>query len=307
MIAPSSTLQRMILAYMGWLDTQKGYSRATLSGYGNDLLQFLEWCKESGIDLNHPELVQENHLESYAAWLFRHKYAKSTIGRKLAAMRGLFAFMLRQGQIQTDPASNIHDPKQEIRQPRVLNVDETFAMLEAPPASNDEPYCVHCRDMALAELLYGSGLRISEAVSLNETDICPEARAVKVMGKGSVERLCPLTDTSIDALKLWLECRHEIAMSSERALFVGNRGKRLDRRQAARIIEKLCIAAGLKRSISPHALRHSFATHLLEAGADMRSVQELLGHRRLTTTQRYTHLSLEKIMNVYDASHPRSG
>lgn len=295
---------RLIFAFIGWLDTQKGYSGATLKAYENDLIQFSAWCTQNALDLARPDNITEKDIEAYASALFREKLARSSISRKLAALRGFFSFLHHKKCIPTNPATDIHDPKQEQRQPRILNADEAFAVLDGQPLSGS--YAEHLRDIALAELLYGSGLRISEALSLDVEDIKPEATTVKVMGKGSRERLCPLSDTCIDALRLWLGSRSELANACEKALFVGNRGKRLDRRQAARILEKLCRAAGLKKTVSPHALRHSFATHLLEAGADMRSVQELLGHRRLTTTQRYTHLSLEKIIGIYDAAHPRS-
>ena len=159
-------------------------------------------------------------------------------------------------------------------------------------------------DIALAELLYGSGLRISEALGLNDTDVDPDAGYVRVLGKGSRERLAPLSDTSRETLAIWKKMRPLIAVPEEPALFTGARGKRLDRREARRILEELCRAAGLDRTISPHVLRHSFATHLLAAGADLRAVQELLGHARLSTTQRYTQISLEHLMKVYDSSHP---
>lgn len=162
------------------------------------------------------------------------------------------------------------------------------------------------RDVCLAELLYGSGLRISEALALNAGRIHAESESVRILGKGGKERLAPLTDTARESLGVWLAERGVLAATGERALFVGMRGKRLNRREAQRIIESLCRKAGLPQTISPHGLRHSFATHLLEAGADLRSVQELMGHSRLTTTQRYTHLNLAHLMAVYDKAHPKS-
>ena len=163
-----------------------------------------------------------------------------------------------------------------------------------------------CRDLALAELLYGSGLRISEALGLDIDDVQLSSRVLRVMGKGSRQRLAPLSDTSCDSLKSWLDERPLMAQPDEPALFVGARGSRLNRREAARIVERLCRRAGLDFTVSPHSLRHSFATHLLTAGADLRSVQELLGHSRLTTTQRYTQVSLEHLMEAYDKAHPKA-
>ena len=163
-----------------------------------------------------------------------------------------------------------------------------------------------CRDLALAELLYGSGLRISEALGFDIDDVQLSSRVLRVMGKGSRERLAPLSDTSCESLKAWLDERPLLALPEEQALFVGSRGSRLNRREAARIVERLCRRAGLDFTVSPHSLRHSFATHLLSAGADLRSVQELLVHRRLTTTQRYTQVSLEHLMEAYDKAHPKA-
>ena len=172
----------------------------------------------------------------------------------------------------------------------------------SPPATGD---ALAARDHALAELLYGSGLRISEALGLDVKDLRLEEGVARVFGKGARERMSPLSDTSVTALRAWLEQRGTLAPEHEKALFVGARGGRLDRREAMRRIERLCRNAGVE-PVSPHALRHSFATHLLDAGADLRSVQELLGHQRLTTTQRYTRVSLERLMHLYDEAHPRA-
>lgn len=165
---------------------------------------------------------------------------------------------------------------------------------------------VRTRDICLAELLYGSGLRISEALALNAGRLSADSEAIRIMGKGGKERLVPITDTAKTALAAWLLLRPALAAPEERALFVGVRGKRLDRREARNIIEALCRRAGLPQPVSPHGLRHSFATHLLEAGADLRTVQELMGHARLATTQRYTHLTLAHLMAVYDKAHPKA-
>ena len=165
---------------------------------------------------------------------------------------------------------------------------------------------MRARDICLAELLYGSGLRVSEALALDAGRLSAESESLRIMGKGGKERLTPLTDTAKTALAVWLSLRPALAPPGERALFVGVRGKRLNRREAQRVIESLCRRAGLPQPVSPHGLRHSFATHLLEAGADLRSVQELMGHARLATTQRYTHLNLAHLMAVYDKAHPKA-
>ena len=236
------------------------------------------------------------------------------MARKLAAARTFFRYQQRMGRTENNVAAQVRNPKQEQRHPRVLNVDQAFAVLDTPdalagtgspripPATGD---ALAARDHALAELLYGSGLRISEALGLDVTDLRLDESVVRVFGKGARERMSPLSDTSVTALRAWLEQRGTLAPEGEKALFVGARGGRLDRREAMRRIERLCRNAGVE-PVSPHALRHSFATHLLDAGADLRSVQELLGHQRLTTTQRYTRVSLERLMHLYDEAHPRA-
>lgn len=304
---PDRSLRRFgqeIGAFQGYLDTQKGFSQATVDAYGQDLRQFGQWLRENGNSLDDLAAVREEDIDAFAAFLFRRKMAKSSIARKLSAIRAFFRFLLRRRKIALNPARDIRDPKQEHRQPRVLNVDEAFAMLDESAALNARNP-LSSRDLALAELMYGAGLRVSEALSLNAGDIGRHDRQFRIMGKGGKERMCFITDSARDALDAWLAQRGSVAPAGEPALFVGARGGRLNRREATRIIEKLCHRAGLRAPVSPHGLRRSFATHLLAAGADLRCVQELLGHSRLSTTERYTHLSLEKIISVYDAAHPR--
>ncbi|MBD5553412.1 MAG: tyrosine recombinase XerC [Desulfovibrio sp.] len=289
--------------YLGWMDSQKGFSPASIRAYRSDLAQFDAFLQGRGLKLAEPAAIGRADCEAWVGELFRNGIAKSSIGRKLAAVRGFFRFLRRHGKLAQNPCQGLRNPRQEKRQPCVLNVDETFALLDTPQA--DDPLLA-ARDLALAELLYGSGLRISEALGLDVADVTPASGEVRVMGKGGRERLCPLSDTCIEALTAWLAVRPKLACPGEPALFTGSHGKRLNRRQAGRIVAKLCQAAGLKASISPHGLRHSFATHLLGAGADLRGIQELLGHKRLSTTQRYTQVGLEKIIAVYDKAHPAS-
>lgn len=308
---PPDRARLLVDAFLAWMAVQKGASEATQKAYSSDLLQLAEFLKEQHIDLGRPETVTKRHVQAYLAWLFRLGEAKSSMARKLAAARSFFRFQQRSGKVAENVAAQVRNPRQEKRHPRALNVDETFALLDTAPAASGgaasaEESRLLCRDLALAELLYGSGLRISEALGLDIDDVQLSSRVLRVMGKGSRERLAPLSDTSCDSLKEWLNERPLMALPEEQALFVGSRGARLNRREAARIIERLCRRAGLDFTVSPHSLRHSFATHLLAAGADLRSVQELLGHRRLTTTQRYTQVSLEHLMEAYDHAHPRS-
>ena len=299
-------------AFLVWMEVQKGASPATLKAYGSDLAQLAEFLRGQDADLGRPETVTKRHIQAYLAWLFRLGDAKSSMARKLAAARSYFRFQQRSGAATENVAAQVRNPRQEKRHPRALNVDETFALLDTeqkpgqPRAESAEAERLLCRDLALAELLYGSGLRISEALSLDMDDVQLASRVLRVMGKGSRQRLAPLSDTSCDSLKSWLDERPLMALPDEPALFVGSRGSRLNRREAARIVERLCRRAGLDFTVSPHSLRHSFATHLLTAGADLRSVQELLGHSRLTTTQRYTQVSLEHLMEAYDKAHPKA-
>jgi integrase/recombinase XerC len=201
------------------------------------------------------------------------------------------------------PLAGLRNPKQESRQPRALNVDQATALMDAPARPGPEGI----RDLALAELLYGSGLRISEALSLNVDDVRADRGFVRVLGKGGKERLAPLSEAAKLRLREYLDERHALAPGTTgQALFLGSRGGPLSRREAQRIVSRLAAQAGVGQNVHPHTLRHSFASHLLQAGADLRSVQEMLGHSRLSTTERYTHLDMRHIMEVYDKAHPYS-
>ncbi|EPR39354.1 Tyrosine recombinase xerC [Desulfovibrio sp. X2] len=235
--------------------------------------------------------------------LHRAGTKKSSMARKLSSLRGFFRFLRTVGEVSATPLAGLSNPKQDKRHPRALNVDQALALLEA----HVDPDPAGLRDLALAELLYGAGLRISEALGLDVEDIDPSLGLVRIMGKGGKERLAPLGTQALTRIARWIEQRGALAADArERALFVGQRGARLDRREAQRIVQRLAGVSGLPQRISPHTLRHSFATHMLEAGADLRSVQELLGHERLTTTQRYTHLNMQHLMQTYDKAHPRA-
>jgi len=293
--------------FLAHLEFEKGYSPATVAAYGKDVLQFEEVLARQGLSLAEPAKVGKRQIQSFLADLHRQGMNKASMGRKLSALRSFFRFCARMRLITALPTEGVGNPKTEKRHPDLLNVDQAFALLgqvdhdKAPPSP-----ALAARDLCLAEILYGSGLRISEALSLDAGRLTAESETLRVLGKGGKERLAPLTDSAREALAVWLELRPALAPAGERALFVGVRGSRLNRREAQRIIETLCIRAGLPQALSPHGLRHSFATHLLEAGADLRSVQELMGHARLTTTQRYTHLNLSHLMAVYDKAHPKA-
>ena len=343
--------------FLAHLELEKGYSPATVEAYAGDVLQFEDTLSRQGLSLAEPANVTRREVQRFLAELHRQGMSKSSMGRKLSSLRSFFRFCVRMRMVAALPTEGVSNPKTEKRHPDILNVDQTFAMLDAPakatgagvasrpaetkasragppagtgtiqaagkttlpadpvaagsgPADAEPPseqeQAMRARDLCLAELLYGSGLRVSEALALDAGRLSAETESLRIMGKGGKERLAPLTDTAKTALSAWLSLRPALAPPGERALFVGVRGKRLNRREAQRIIESLCRRAGLPQPVSPHGLRHSFATHLLEAGADLRSVQELMGHARLATTQRYTHLNLAHLMAVYDKAHPKA-
>ena len=303
-------------SFIKHLRIERAYSEATIVAYTRDLVQFEEFLNRLELSFQRLDCIEKRDVQAFLVYLHRLGSSKSSISRKLSTLRSFFDYWLRAGKLEITPLDGIRNPKQEKRQPKVINVDQAFALLDTASLSGsdfkksrrltDVVEVTLARDLALLELLYGSGLRISEALSLNARDIDVSSGLVRVMGKGSKERQVPLSSASQEALQKWLAVRGGLlAVPDEPALFVGARGARLNRRQANRIIEEFCIKAGLPQVISAHSLRHSFATHLLQGGADMRSVQELLGHSRISTTQRYTHLNLTRLMEVYDKAHPK--
>ena len=247
--------------FLTWMTDQKGFSPATISAYRTDLLQFEEWLHREQHSLARPGELEKYHFQDYSAHLFHEGQARSSIGRKLSALRSLFRYLMKMKKIDKNPAKLVRNPKRELRHPTALNVDQMFTLLDeasvesggaaglegsrqAEQAVTDREHAGHTRDLALAELLYGSGLRISEALDLDVDDVDPASGFIRVIGKGSKERIAPLSDTSVRALFLWLRVRALIAPPAEKALFVGNRGKRLNRRQAARILDEIRKSAG---------------------------------------------------------------
>ncbi len=311
----SCRAEELIAAYIRDLSVRRNASQATVTAYKTDLEDLVFFLAGRGIDAGQPETVRQSDLQAWLARLFMDGTARSTIARRLSATRGVFEYLHRQGHVPDLSVIRIRKPRQDRKVPDFLNVDETTELLDvgtmrpvprARGTTDEQAQALQLRDAALVELLYGSGLRVSEALNLENKDVDPRAGWVRVLGKGGRERLAPLSETSIPCLEAWQKVRPVLAKPDEQALFTGARGGRLDRREARRIVASLCKRAGLARTVSPHALRHSFATHLLDAGADLRSVQELLGHKRLSTTQRYTHVSLGHLMQAYDKAHPLS-
>jgi integrase/recombinase XerC len=233
--------------------------------------------------------------------------AAASRARRLAGIKSFYAFLARRKLIEVNPARRVKTPKLPQRLPRAVPVDETFALMDAPDAEK----VLGLRDVAMLEVLYGGGLRVSELCGLDVEDLDVRGKSVRVLGKGNKERLCPLHDGALDALRAWLERRGELLAvpakkQAPEALFLNFRGGRLTTRSVERHLERYTQQLGLQRKVSPHALRHSFATHLLAGGADIRTIQELLGHVSLSTTQRYTAVSFEQLQSVYDKAHPRA-
>lgn len=290
-----------VSVFLLYLDAQRGYSEATLRSYATDLAGVHTFLTGRSRGLHDPASVSKNDLTAFLADLHRRGLAKSTVCRKLSALRAFFRYMRKQGTVQEDPCASLPNPKLPKTHPKVLNVDQALHLVQAEVDPSPEGL----RDLALLELLYGSGLRISEALGLDFSHIDLSRGIARVLGKGRKERIVPLTAPAVDRLQRYLEQRGAFRPDArEQAVFLGLRGGRLTRRQADRVVKAMATASGVPAGISPHTLRHSFASHMLQAGADLRSVQELLGHARISTTQRYTHLDLAQIMKTYDASHP---
>jgi integrase/recombinase XerC len=292
-------LTEHIREFSVYLETERNVSWHTLQAYRSDLAQMLSFVQRekgetaSALDVDH--LLLRRYLSQLS------KFAKkSSIGRKLAAIRSFFRFLLRRGTINKNPAELVATPKKEQRLPFHLDIDQTTSLMEAP----DEGQKNALRDRAILELLYSSGLRVSELTGLNITEIDLSGGMVRVMGKGGKERIVPVGSRATEALQVYLKQRDDAGTIG--ALFLNSRGGRINRRSVARIVDAHVLKIAAFKRISPHTLRHTFATHMLEGGADLRAIQELLGHASLSTTQKYTHVSIDRLMEVYDKAHPKA-
>ncbi len=292
--------------FLEFLRLNRNASAHTVSAYDSDVSQFLAFTAGS-LGKKRREVAPEDldlgAIRTFMAELHRQGQARASVARKLSALRAFLRFLKREGIIESNPATLASAPKREIRMPAHLSVDEMTRLLEAPDASMP----LGRRDRAILELFYASGLRLSELVGLDLEDVNLHGRIVRVMGKGAKERLVPFNDATRRALRAWLPDRASLCTASaSEALFVNFKGTRLTGRSVQRLVARYVTGCSTRFGISPHALRHSFATHLLQRGADLRAIQELLGHVQLSTTQRYTHVNAAQLLQVYRKAHPRA-
>ena len=290
--------------FLRYLRVERQMSPHTLRSYRVDLTQFLEFCAEHREGLT-PEQVTYQDLRAFLAKALK-KNRKTTVARKLSALRTYFKYLQRLGVVAQNPAKLAPSPKLEKVLPHYLSVDEAFHLLGEPKGDDFGA----CRDQAILEVFYGGGLRLSELAGLDLKDLELASGVLRVWGKGSKERLAFLGEPAKTALAAYLPLRQRFLAQhqteDETALFLNSRGRRLSTRGVARVVAKWVRLSGLSPGLTPHGLRHSFATHLLEGKADLRAVQELLGHAAISTTGRYTHLNLDYLMEEYDKAHPRS-
>ncbi len=322
----------LIRQFIHYLSAEKNASPHTCRAYERDLEEFENFLKSVGLSLSTPQNIEMGKVDRlairrYLSFLHR-KNKKSSIARKISTLRSFFKYLIREQVTSFNPTKSVSTPKVEKPLPTTLTVDEAFRLMETPgEKSRPRGEKKGLRDRAILELLYSSGIRVGELVGLNLNQLDLDLGIVKVMGKGRKERIVPVGSKAVESLKAYLEKRAALngveksrndcvgttavpartdTRPREDPLFVNSRGERLTARSVGRLVKKYTKSSGIFRKVSPHSLRHTFATHLLDAGADIREIQEMLGHASLSTTQRYIHLSMGKLMEVYDKAHPRS-
>jgi len=307
--------------YLHYLALEKNASAHTVKSYREDLTQAVDFFRTKLGGQDNVQRLTARHMRAYAAWLHDQGYAKTTIARRIAAVRSWCRFLCRQGTLTANPAEGLRGPRQDKKLPHFLGTDALAQLVAAPSA--DGP--LGLRDRALFETLYSAGLRVSELTGLDIADLDLDAGIATIRGKGRRERLAIFGQPATEALRAWLEVRGTVLKSEVRsqksevrsqdighrtsdmgAVFLNKRGGRLTSRSVGRLLEKYLAQTGLDPRTSPHSLRHSFATHLLDNGADIRGVQELLGHRSLGTTQIYTHVTTQRLQDSYQKAHPRA-
>jgi integrase/recombinase XerC len=298
-------MRKSIGRFLQYLRVERGASPHTLKSYREDLMALAEYLAGEDGSIPEPGGITIGELRGFVAALHEAGYAKASIARRMASVRSFFRFGQREGWIKINPAKPLRNPRKSQKLPHFLSTDEVGKLLAAP--QGDEPQEV--RDRAILETLYSAGMRVSELVGLNDGDLDFSAGIVRIRGKGKRERLSPIGSHSVRALRAWLAVRQlspRAPQGREAPVFVNRFGTRLTTRSVARMLEKYLRETGLDQRTSPHTLRHSFATHLLDRGADIRSVQELLGHKSLVTTQIYTHVSTSNLKAAYEKAHPRA-
>jgi integrase/recombinase XerD len=288
-------LKQQVKDFLEFIKVERGYSSNTTQSYKKDLDQFLRFAKTRKAD--------RGLIKDFLEHLYDDGYSVSSAERKLACLKSFFRYLVREEEIDADPTGDIKLPKKAKRLPKALSISETIKLISSPREKGH----MALRNIALLELLYATGMRASEAVGLNISDINFEVSFIKCFGKGYKERIVPINKITLESLKVYLEKgRPEFPKKDKEALFIDKNGKRLTRQGLWLVIKKYVKQTGVKGKTSPHTLRHSFATHLLEKGADLRSVQEMLGHADISTTQIYTSVSRERLKRMYKKAHPRA-
>ena len=292
-------MRKHIADFIRHLQNEQNVSPHTERSYLSDLEQFFDF-------LGNIDLAAINHqtMREFLAHLMKIKAKKSSIARKLSAIRTFFKYLNRQGIVESNPARLVATPRREKRLPAVLNADDAQRLMEAPKSKGPSVHDTELRDRAVLETLYSTGIRASELIGMNCDDIDHNDHLIRIRGKGRKERIVPIGNAALGVLDAYLD--KKCSRVETAAVFTGPSGKRLTARTVQRILENYRKKLGLQQKASPHTLRHSFATHLLESGADLRAIQELLGHASLSTTQRYTHVNLDWLMKTYDEAHPRA-
>jgi integrase/recombinase XerC len=298
-------MQRQIAQFLQYLRVERGASEHTIKGYREDLEALVEYLSDEDGRAPAPESLTTVELRGFLSALHEAGYAKASISRRLASVRSFFRFGQRDGWADSNPATALRNPRKSHKLPHFLSTDEIGKLLAAPPAGDVQGL----RDRAILETLYSAGLRVSELVGMNDGDLDLQSGIARIRGKGRKERLAPIGSHADRALRTWLGKRTlstKTPKGREAPVFVNKFGNRLTTRSVGRLLEKYIREVGLDQRTTPHTLRHSFATHLLDRGADIRSVQELLGHKSLVTTQIYTHVSAANLRAAYEKAHPRA-
>jgi len=298
-------MKEAVERFLRYLRVERNAAELTIKSYREDLASLLDYLADDQGNALGVDRLTPLELRSYAAALQEAGYARSSVARRLASLRSFFRFAQREGLVTHNPAKALRNPRPERKLPHFLSTDEIGRLLEAPPADDE----LGLRDRAILETMYSAGLRVSEVVGVNDSDLDFSGGLVRVRGKGRRERLSPLGSHAAKALRRWLRVRRLSSrepQGPQAPVFLNRFGRRITTRSVARMLEKHLQLSGLDTRTTPHSLRHSFATHLLDRGADIRSVQELLGHKSLVTTQIYTHVSTAGLRAAYEKAHPRA-